>query len=138
MTAKKVHRMRCDTRHSEKSTTRILIRIPNPADFSVATFGVTTIFEWDDAKRRANVRKHGFHFSEAEEMFRGLLLARPDLREDYHEERWIGIGMSRAQVALLAFAQLASGNLRIISLRKANREEQEGYEKFIQDGLEAH
>lgn len=28
--------------------------------------------EWDQSKNRANVRKHGFDFSEAEEMFRGL------------------------------------------------------------------
>ena len=35
-------------------------------------------FEWDEAKNRANIRKHGFDFAEAEEMFRGVLLVRPD------------------------------------------------------------
>jgi uncharacterized protein len=44
-------------------------------------------FEWDDAKNRANVRKHGFHFADATEMFDGPFLARPDTREDYGEER---------------------------------------------------
>jgi uncharacterized protein (DUF4415 family) len=58
------------------------------------------IFEWDEAKNRANIRKHGLHFSEIDEMFRGSLLARPDLREDYGEERWIAIGMTRGRVAL--------------------------------------
>ena len=52
-------------------------------------------FEWDEAKNRANIRKHGFDFAEAEEMFRGVLLVRPDTREDYGEERWLGIGMLR-------------------------------------------
>jgi hypothetical protein len=50
---------------------------------NVATFGVTMIFEWDEAKNNANIRKHGFHFAEAEEMFRGTLLVRPDIAEDY-------------------------------------------------------
>ncbi len=35
-------------------------------------------FEWDETKNRINVRKHGFDFVEAEEMFRGALLVRPD------------------------------------------------------------
>jgi uncharacterized DUF497 family protein len=47
-------------------------------------------FEWDEAKNRANIRKHGFDFSEAEQMFLGFLLVRPDTREDYDQERWIG------------------------------------------------
>jgi uncharacterized protein len=52
-------------------------------------------FEWDEATNRANIRKHGFDFADAEEMFRGTMLVRPDARDDYGEERWIGIGMIR-------------------------------------------
>ncbi|HKV80144.1 MAG TPA: BrnT family toxin [Candidatus Sulfotelmatobacter sp.] len=48
--------------------------------------------EWDEAKNRTNLRKHGFHFADAAEMFDGPFLARPDTREDYREERWIGVG----------------------------------------------
>ncbi len=51
--------------------------------------------EWDEAKNRANVRKHGFDFTEAEELFRGPLLIRPDTDQDYGEERWLGVGMTR-------------------------------------------
>jgi uncharacterized DUF497 family protein/uncharacterized protein (DUF4415 family) len=61
-------------------------------------------FEWDEAKNRANLRKHGFHFADAAEMFDGPFLARPDTREDYEEERWIGIGMTKGRVALVAFS----------------------------------
>jgi uncharacterized protein len=94
-------------------------------------------FEWDEAKNRANIRKHGFGFAEAEEMFRGVLLVRPDTHEDYGEERWLGIGMIRGRVAFVAFAQLSQDAIRVISLRKADHEEREEYEKAIQDGLEA-
>ena len=41
-----------------------------------------------------------FDFADAEEMFRGALLIRPDTREDYGEERWIGIGMIHGRIAL--------------------------------------
>jgi uncharacterized DUF497 family protein len=53
-------------------------------------------FEWDETKNRSNVHKHGFHFADAEEMFRGLLLVKPDTSED-REERWVGIGMIQGQ-----------------------------------------
>jgi uncharacterized DUF497 family protein len=43
-------------------------------------------FKWDEAKNRANIRKHGLDFSDAEETFRGLLIVEPDTREDYGEE----------------------------------------------------
>jgi uncharacterized DUF497 family protein len=95
-------------------------------------------FEWDEAKSRANIRKHGFDFAEAEEMFRGFLLVRPDTRDDYGEERWIGIGMIEDRCAFAAFAEPAPDTVRIISLRKATHEERKEYEKAIQDGLEAN
>ena len=64
-------------------------------------------FEWDEAKNRANVRKHGFHFAEAGEMFRGALVVEPDTREDYGEKRWRGIGMIRGRTAVVIFAEPA-------------------------------
>jgi uncharacterized DUF497 family protein len=93
------------------------------------------VFEWNEAKNRANILKHGFHFAEAAEMFNGPLLIHPDTRQDYGEERWIGIGMTRGRCALVAFAEDPSSAIRIISLRRATREEREEYEKAIQDGL---
>jgi uncharacterized DUF497 family protein len=93
--------------------------------------------EWDEAKNRSNLRKHGFDFADAEELFRGALLIRPDTSQDYGEERWIGIGMIRGRVAFVAFAERPQDTIRIISLRKADREERQQYEKALQDGLEA-
>ncbi len=95
-------------------------------------------FEWDEAKNRANLRKHGFDFTEAEEMFRGFLLILPDTREDYGEERWLGIGMVRSRCAFVEFAEPSPDKIRVISLRRANNEERKEYEKAFQDGLETH
>jgi uncharacterized DUF497 family protein len=95
-------------------------------------------FEWNEAKNRANILKHGFHFAEAEEMFRGVLLVRPDTSEDYGEERWLGIGMIHGGVAFVAFTESAEDVTRIISLRRANHEESKEYETAVQDGLETN
>jgi uncharacterized protein len=62
-------------------------------------------FEWDERKNRANIRKHGFDFAEAEEMFRGVLVVDPDVREDYGERRWVGIGSIRGRVAQVVFVE---------------------------------
>ncbi len=94
-------------------------------------------FEWDEAKNRSNVRKHGLDFAAAEEMFRGLLLAHVDARQDYGEKRWIGVGTSRGRTLVAVFTERGPENIRIISLRKATRRERKQYEKAIQDRLEA-
>jgi uncharacterized protein len=95
-------------------------------------------FEWDEVKNCANIRKHGFDFADGEEMFRGPLLVRPDTREDYGEERWVGLGMIRGRVTVIIFTEPVPGTIRIISLRKADHEDREQYEKAFKDGLEAH
>jgi len=96
------------------------------------------IFEWDEAKNRANIRKHGLDFADAEEMLRGLLVIEPDTREDYGEKRWRGIGTIRGRTATVAFTEPAPDTIRVISLRKADHEERKEYEKAIQNGLEAY
>jgi uncharacterized protein len=95
------------------------------------------LLQWDEAKNRANIRKHGFDFADAEEMFRGVLVVEPDIREDYGEKRWRGIGTIRGRTALVIFTEPAPETIRIISLRRADNEERKEYEKAIQNGLEA-
>jgi hypothetical protein len=93
-------------------------------------------FEWDERKNRRNVEKHGFDFADAEEMFRGALLVDSDAREDYGEERWVGIGMTGGRVAHVVFAMPSPKVIRIISLRKATRYESRQYQTTISDKLE--
>lgn len=94
-------------------------------------------FEWDEAKNRINIRKHGFDFADAEELFRSVLLVDPDIREDYGEKRWTGIGMLRGRTVYVVFAERGPETIRIISLRKASTRETKEYEKAIQNRLEA-
>jgi uncharacterized DUF497 family protein len=44
--------------------------------------------------------------------------------------------MIQGRIAVVVFAERTGNIIRIISLRKANHEEQRQYEKTIQDGLE--
>jgi uncharacterized DUF497 family protein len=46
--------------------------------------------------------------------------------------------MIQGRVALVAFAERPQETIRIISLRKADHEERERYEKALQDGLETN
>jgi len=95
-------------------------------------------YEEDEAKNRANIRKHGFDFADAEEMFRGLLITDPDTREDFGEERWQALGTIGGRVAKIIFCERERDVFRIISLRKATSRERKQYEKAIQDRLEAN
>jgi uncharacterized DUF497 family protein len=93
--------------------------------------------EWDEAKNRANIRKHGLDFADAEEVFRGVLLVSPDTREDYGETRWAGLGVIGGRTVKVVFAELGNETIRIISLRKATKRERKEYEEAIENGLEA-
>jgi uncharacterized DUF497 family protein len=42
-------------------------------------------FEWDEAKRKSNLKTHGFDFAETEIVFGGLTASYEDDRFRYHE-----------------------------------------------------
>ena len=89
-------------------------------------------FEWDERKRRANLKKHGLDFVEAVEMFRGPMLAGLDTRENYGEERWTAIGMSKGRVLVVTYTERSDGQrVRIFSLRKALSHERKNFEKIL-------
>ena len=51
------------------------------------------MFTWDEAKRRANLRKHGIDFVDAGRIFRGFTLTAEDTREAYGERRFLTLGL---------------------------------------------
>jgi uncharacterized DUF497 family protein len=92
-------------------------------------------FEWDEAKRRLNIKKHGIDFEDVTAVFNSPMLTALDTREDYGEDRWIGIGMLRNFVIVLIFIERTKDIIRIISARKATKYERQAYYKKIQNGL---
>ncbi|MBU4273019.1 MAG: BrnT family toxin [Planctomycetes bacterium] len=91
--------------------------------------------EWDEHKNQANIRKHGLDFVDAWEMFTMPMLVAADDREDYGEERWIGVGLLQALVAVVVYVERDEDVIRIISLRKALSHERAKYERILQDRL---
>lgn len=86
-------------------------------------------FEWDDSKAAANLAKHGVNFEYAARAFfdpRGLEL--PDNRLDYGEKRSILLAMIHGRVHVVVYT-LRGTTIRIISARKANRDEQARYDE---------
>ena len=78
---------------------------------------------WDEAKRRANLRKHGFDFADAEVVFSGITYTIEDRRFDYGERRFITLGMLQDMVVVMAHTEIRA-TIRIISMRKATGNEQ--------------
>jgi uncharacterized DUF497 family protein len=83
-------------------------------------------FVWDEAKRSANLRKHGLDFADAEAVFAGITHTIEDRRFDYREQRFITLGMLRDLVVVMAHTETRT-TIRIISMRKATRREQTLY-----------
>ena len=78
---------------------------------------------WDESKRRANVRKHGLDFADAVSVFSGITYTIEDRRFDYGEQRFVTFGMVRNLVVVIAHTE-TSRQIRVISMRKATRNEQ--------------
>ncbi len=77
---------------------------------------------WDEAKRKANLNKHGLDFVDAEKVFAGPMAVFEDIRENYDEQRMIGIGSLDCLVVLIVHVE-QNETIRIISMRKADRDE---------------
>ena len=92
-------------------------------------------FEWDEAKRKANLAKHGIDFRDVPGMFTNLMLVGTDDRKDYGETRKIGFGFIRGRLMAVAFTERKSDSIRIISARKANKREKAYYQEAIADEL---
>ena len=93
-------------------------------------------FEWDEVKRKENLRKRGLDFLDAPTLFSGPVLTQLDTREDYGEPRWVRIGILEVICVVVAFTERSDGDvIRIISMRKALSHERKAFEKTIQDKL---
>ena len=92
-------------------------------------------FEWDEEKNQENIRKHGLDFSDARQIFDAPMLTASDTKEDYGEDRFIGIGFLKNFVAVVVYTEPQDETIRVISLRKALKHEREQFEKGLRDQL---
>ena len=91
-------------------------------------------FEWDEEKSRENIRKHDLDFADAPEIFDAPMLTNLDGREDYGEDRWVGIGFLRNVVVVVVYTE-TEDVIRVISLRKALKHERTKFEEALGNEL---
>lgn len=92
-------------------------------------------FEWDQLKNESNIAKHNLDFADAPRIFRLPLRISLDERQDYGEERWVGLGMLDGRFVVVVFTELDEDIIRIISLRKALPYERKLYEQYLKNEL---
>ncbi len=93
-------------------------------------------FEWDEAKNRANMAKHGISFRRATQVFDDPhYISVPERIED-GEQRWQAFGLVEGHLLLMAAhtirEQQEDGTIevvRIITARKATKHERRLYEE---------
>ncbi len=74
----------------------------------------------------ANLRRHGVDFKIVSRIFEGPILERRDDRLDYGESRWIAIGMVSGTELTVCYTDRGERR-RVISARRANRDEREAF-----------
>lgn len=84
-------------------------------------------YTYDPEKRAANLKKHGYDFDDAPPVIESdPTVTFEDRRFDYNEQRFITLGVLRGDVVVIATAE-TDEEIRLISMRKAERNEQEIY-----------
>ncbi len=89
-------------------------------------------FEWNENKRLINLQKHGIDFADVWQIFDYDVVMNFDNRFDYGEIRYLSFGLLRGDVIVVAHTE-NDDIFRIISVRKAEKYEQEIYFNAIRD-----
>ena len=89
-------------------------------------------FEWDEAKRKANIRRHGIDFAAVERVLAGPTITILDDRFDYGETRLLTFGLLNGEVVAITHTE-TDEVIRVISFRKASKNEEKNYFKEVSD-----
>ena len=88
--------------------------------------------EWDETKRTENLRKHSIDFVGAEALFEGFTVTVEDDRFNYGEQRFVTFGTLEGRILAVVSTE-QNDVIRIISVRKATRREEQSYFSAIPD-----
>ncbi|MEY3787752.1 MAG: hypothetical protein RLZ75_1959 [Pseudomonadota bacterium] len=90
-------------------------------------------FEWDDAKNKINIQKHGIDFQDVSDIFNTPLLEWEQVNAlaDYGEIRFNAIGLMQSYEVFAVYTERENGTIiRFISVRQANKNERETYYRY--------
>ncbi len=86
---------------------------------------------YDPEKRRITLERRGLDFDDAPALFAGAHYNNADTRRDYGEDRWISVGLIGTTAIVVVWTDRADSR-RIISMRKADRDEREEYQRYLE------
>jgi uncharacterized DUF497 family protein len=89
---------------------------------------------WDESKRHRNIKDHGLDFEGVDAIWDNFTITREDIRESYHEERFVTFGLLEGVVVVLVHAN-RDDDIHVISLRKAEPYETRSYLEAAEDYL---
>jgi len=89
-------------------------------------------FEWNEEKNSENIRKHGFDFHDAWEVFDQFALFKPSSHGN--EERYLCFGKLNDEIVAIVFTH-RDDTIRVISFRKARKSERRDYKEEIENRL---
>lgn len=88
------------------------------------------VYDWDEIKRAINIADHKIDFTAADNFDWDTAVIEVDIRENYGELREMAFGFIGVRLHALLFTRRGS-QIRIISLRKADKKESGRYAQAI-------
>lgn len=111
-------------RHMADANIGVKSIIFTPCNVYKYVYNYDMLFTWDEKKRQSNLKKHGVDFTCAASVFAGPTFTWEDRRFDYGEQRWITMGLWGSQVVVLVVHTETEEEIHVISIRKADKDEQ--------------
>jgi uncharacterized DUF497 family protein len=87
-------------------------------------------FEFDEAKSRTNLAKHGIDFTGAQQLWSGAVLALPARQKG--EKRELAVGRVDGVFWTAILTRRAPGRIRLISVRRSRKEEIHAYHQSLE------
>jgi len=83
-------------------------------------------FEWDENKRKTNLKKHGIDFAEVWQVFENEIATDIDGKSNYGETRYFTLGLFGGVIVAVSHTE-NDDTIRLISVRKAEKYEEQIY-----------
>jgi uncharacterized protein len=90
------------------------------------------LLAWDERKRLVNIEKHGLDFLDALEVFETPHIIVPSIHKG-EEARFLAIGVLQGRYVTVVYT-MRGEVIRIISFRRARREERQTYQDLYGSG----
>lgn len=87
-------------------------------------------FTWQESKRKTNLKKHGFDFSDAEQVFNGPTITEEDIRDYDGEQRFNSTGFLGTVIVTITHTETES-EIHVISMRKAEPHEIDRLSRYL-------